>query len=36
MKIVNTIDNFDPNKGYLEYYLARELTKLGNKVYVLS
>jgi glycosyltransferase involved in cell wall biosynthesis len=36
MKIVNTIDDFDPNKGYLEYYLARELTKLGSKVYVFT
>ena len=36
MKIVNTVENFDPNKGYLEYYLARELTKLGNKVYVFT
>ena len=36
MKIVITVEQFDPNKGYLEYYLARELTKLGHKVYVFT
>ena len=36
MKIVITIENFNPNKGYLEYYLARELTELGHKVYMFT
>lgn len=36
MKIVITVEEFDPNKGYLEYYLARELTKLGHKVFVFT
>ena len=36
MRIVITVEEFDPNKGYLEYYLARELTKLGHKVYVFT
>jgi glycosyltransferase involved in cell wall biosynthesis len=36
MKIVLTVEQFDPNKGYLEYYLARELTKLGHKVCVFT
>jgi len=36
MKIVITVEQFDPNKGYLEYYLARELTKLGHKVCVFT
>ena len=36
MKTLITVENFDPNKGYLEYYLARELTKLGNKIYVFT
>lgn len=36
MKIVITVEDFDPNKGYLEYYLARELTKLGHKISVFT
>ena len=36
MKIVITVEQLDPSKGYLEYYLARELTKLGHKVYVFT
>jgi glycosyltransferase involved in cell wall biosynthesis len=36
MKIVITVEEFDPSKGYLEYYLARELTKLGHRVYVFT
>jgi len=36
MKIVITVEQFDPNKGYLEYYLATELTKLGHKVCVFT
>jgi len=36
LKIVIAVEQFNPNKGYLEYYLARELTKLGQKVYILT
>lgn len=36
MKIVITVEKFDPNKGYLEYYLTRELTKLGHKVCIFT
>ena len=36
LKIVIVVEQFNPNKGYLEYYLARELTKLGQKVYILT
>ena len=36
MNIIITVENFDPNKGYLEYYLAKELTELGHKVYVFT
>jgi glycosyltransferase involved in cell wall biosynthesis len=36
MKVVITTDEFDPNKGYLEYYLARELTRMGHKVYIFT
>ncbi|MDI6846749.1 MAG: hypothetical protein QMD23_01235 [Candidatus Bathyarchaeia archaeon] len=36
MKIVITVEQFDPDKGYLEYYLARELTKLDHEVYVFT
>ena len=31
-----TVEQLDPSKGYLEYYLARELTKLGHKVCVFT
>ena len=36
MKIVIAVEEFDPDKGYLEYHLAEELTKLGHKVYVFT
>lgn len=36
MKIVITVEQLDPNKGYLEYYLAKELTKLGHNVCVFT
>lgn len=36
MKIVIAVEEFDPEKGYLEYYLAEELTKLGHKVYIFT
>lgn len=36
MKVVITVEEFDPSKGYLEYYLARELTKRGHKVFVFT
>jgi glycosyltransferase involved in cell wall biosynthesis len=36
MKIVIAVEEFDPVKRYLEYYLAKELTSLGHKVYILT
>jgi glycosyltransferase involved in cell wall biosynthesis len=36
MKIAIVVEEFDPNKRYLEYYLARELTKLGHRVYIFT
>jgi glycosyltransferase involved in cell wall biosynthesis len=36
LKIVITVENFDPAKGYLEYYLARELECLGQEVVVVT
>jgi len=36
MKIVITVEIFDPDKAYLEYYLAKELTNLGHNVVVFS
>lgn len=36
MKVVIAVEEFDPNKGYLEYYLARELTKMGHRVYIFT
>ena len=30
------VENFDPNKGYLEYYLARELAKLSHEVQIFT
>ncbi|MEM3964502.1 MAG: glycosyltransferase family 4 protein [Thermofilaceae archaeon] len=36
MKIVIVVEEFDPAKGYLEYYLARELARLGHKVYLFT
>jgi glycosyltransferase involved in cell wall biosynthesis len=36
MKIVLVTEEFDPAKGYLEYYLAKELVTLGNEVYILT
>jgi len=36
MKIAITVENFDENKGYLEYYLAKELVKLGNNVLIIT
>jgi glycosyltransferase involved in cell wall biosynthesis len=36
MKIMLVVEQFDPNRGYLEYYLAKELVKLGHKVYILT
>ena len=36
MKIMLVVEQFDPNRGYLEYYLARELVKLSHKVYILT
>ena len=36
MKIAIVVEEFNSNKGYLEYYLAKELTKLGHEVFVLT
>jgi len=36
MRIVITVEEFDPSRGYLEYYLAKELAKLGHKVFVFT
>lgn len=36
MKIVIMVEEFDQNKGYLEYYLARELAKLGHEIFVFA
>ena len=36
MKIVITVEEFDTNKRYLEYYLAKELAQLGHEVYVFT
>lgn len=36
MKIVIVVEEFDPDKGYLEYYLGRELIKLGHRVSILT
>ena len=36
MRIVITVEQFDPDKGYLEYYLARELSELGHEVYIFT
>ena len=36
MKIVITTEEFAPSMGYLEFYLAKELTKLGQKVFIFT
>lgn len=36
MNIVITVEEFDPNKGYLEYYLSKELAKLGHRAFVFT
>jgi glycosyltransferase involved in cell wall biosynthesis len=36
MKIVILVDDMDTSKGYMEYHLALELTKLGQNVHILS
>jgi glycosyltransferase involved in cell wall biosynthesis len=36
MRIVIVVEEFDPEKGYLEYYLAKELETLGNDVSVVT
>jgi glycosyltransferase involved in cell wall biosynthesis len=35
-KIVLTVEEFDPEKCYLEHYLAKELVKLGHIAYVFT
>ena len=36
MKIAITVEDFDSNKGYLEYYLSSELANMGHKVCVFT
>jgi len=36
MKIIICVESFDPNSGYLESYLAKELSKLGHKLYIFT
>ena len=36
MRVAILAESFDPDKGYLEYYLARELTKLNNDVTIFA
>ena len=36
MKIVIVVEEFEVSKRYLEYFLARELTKLGHIVYIFT
>ena len=36
MKITITVENFNPNKGYFEYYLAKELTRHRHGITVLT
>jgi glycosyltransferase involved in cell wall biosynthesis len=36
MNILMVVESFTPSKGYLEFYLSRELIKKGNKVVVVS
>jgi glycosyltransferase involved in cell wall biosynthesis len=36
MRIIITVENFNPNSGYLESYLAKELSNLGHKTYIFT
>jgi len=36
VRVAILVGSFDPDKGYLEYYLARELTKLNNDVKIFA
>jgi glycosyltransferase involved in cell wall biosynthesis len=36
MKIFIIVEQFDPDKGYLEYYLVRELSNLGHHVWIVT
>ena len=36
MKVVISCESFDPRLGYLEKYLAEELSKLGHEVFVIA
>jgi glycosyltransferase involved in cell wall biosynthesis len=36
MKLVITVEEFDPKKGYLEYHLAKELTRKGHDVCIFT
>jgi glycosyltransferase involved in cell wall biosynthesis len=36
VKAAILVESFEPNRGYIEYYLARELTKLGSEVKIFT
>ncbi|MFW9816861.1 MAG: glycosyltransferase family 4 protein [Candidatus Thorarchaeota archaeon] len=36
MKILIFVESFMPNKGYMEYYLAKELSKIGHSVNIIT
>jgi glycosyltransferase involved in cell wall biosynthesis len=36
MKVVITVEAFDRSKGYMEYYLAKELARCGHKVFIFT
>lgn len=36
MRIIITVEDFDSDKGYLEYYLAKELARRDNEIIVVS
>lgn len=36
MRIVITVEEFHPNRWYLEHYLARELSRLGHEAHVFT
>ena len=36
MKIMITVEDFDPDKGYLEYYLAKELADVNHEIVIVT
>ena len=36
MKIIITVEDFDPDKGYLEYYLAKELANVNHEIIIVT